>query len=403
MCFVASCPVFHVTDQLGKKLTDQSLLNYIQQALCATRRNSKDVQTCPGREVRPCHVSTGCHTALEMTVVDRPGLLSEVLAVLAELGCYVNAAAAWTHNKRAACIIYVEDEAKRGLITDSARLAHIQEQLQNVVEAHHREGEKRSVRLTTSAGSRTTHTDRRLHQLMSEDEDYEMCGSCGSSFHDRRSEDFNGKSCGCTHITIENCKEKGYSVVNIRSSDRPKLLFDTVCTLTDLEYDVFHATVSSKCSIAVQEYYVRRKDGRTLNSENERRRVAQCLSAAVERRASEGLRLDISANNKIGLLSDITRVFREYGLSVSSAEIGTKGERAEGRFYVTGASGHKISPETLESVKQDIDGTVKVISKPSSARSRSELGERSSLFCLRSILWSHLGRLSNNSGSGVQS
>ncbi|PWA42580.1 hypothetical protein CTI12_AA543360 [Artemisia annua] len=30
------------------------------------------------------------------------------------------------------------------------------------------------------------------------------------------------------------------------SPDRPNLLFDTVCTLTDLQYVVFHATVSSK-------------------------------------------------------------------------------------------------------------------------------------------------------------
>ena len=55
-----------------------------------------------------------------------------------------------------------------------------------------------------------------------------------------------------TEVSIESCKEKGYSVVSVRSRDRPKLLFDTVCTLTDMEYVVFHAAISSHGSLAFQ-------------------------------------------------------------------------------------------------------------------------------------------------------
>ncbi|KAL9270928.1 ACT domain-containing protein [Drosera capensis] len=409
--------VFHVTDRLGNKLMDKSLLEYIQQALCATRRNLKDVQACPGREVRPSYVPTGHQTALEMTIMDRPGLLSEVSATLAKLRCHVNAGVVWTHHARAACIFYVEDRLSGGPIIDLARQAYIQEQLQSVVEAYHQEGEKRSVRVSTPAGS-LTHTERRLHQLMSDDKDYEMCSSCGSIFHNGWSNDSHGKNCDCTHINIEYCEEKRYAVVNIRSRDRPKLLFDTVCTLTDLDFEVFHAAVSSRNSIAFQEYYVRPKDGCTFISETERKRIAQCLSAAVERRASQGLRLDISAKNRVGLLSDVTRVFCKYGLSVSRAEIGTKGERAVGSFFVTDARGYKIKPETLESMKQEIDGTVQVISTPSSVSSRSPLiigrksahglDDRPGLLGLGSLLWSHLGQrfrttlvLSDSGGAGA--
>ena len=37
----------------------------------------------------------------------------------------------------------------------------------------------------------------------------------------------------------------------------------------------------------IQEYYIRHMDGCTVNSEAERRRVIQCLKAAIERRVSE--------------------------------------------------------------------------------------------------------------------
>ena len=47
-------------------------------------------------------------------------------------------------------------------------------------------------------------------------------------------------------VTLDNCLERRYSVVNVQCEDRPKLLFDIVWTLTDLEYVVFHATIDSQ-------------------------------------------------------------------------------------------------------------------------------------------------------------
>lgn len=396
--------VFHVTDQLGNKLTDESLLLYIQQALCASRRAGITKEYL-GREGRLLQVSTE-HTALEMTGTDRPGLLSEISAVLAELGCQVTAAVVWTHNTRAATIIYVEDEVKGGPITDPTRLAHIEEQLKNVVEAHHGSGERRSVRLTAPAASRM-HTERRLHQLMAADEDYEECSYCGS---DDEVEDGNGwkynsrhkKDCCGIKVSIEGCKEKDYSVVNITSRDRPKLLFDTVCTLTDMHYVVFHAAVGSKGSIAVQEYFIRHQQGFTLDTETERHKVEQCLTAAIQRRVSHGLRLDVCTQNRLGLLSDITRVFRENGLSISRAEIGTRGERAVGSFYVTDASGHDLNPNTVELVRQEIGGTILVVNNssdwPAASSSVSRGAQERAKFSLGSLLWSQLERISSNFG-----
>ncbi|XP_075514825.1 ACT domain-containing protein ACR1-like isoform X1 [Primulina tabacum] len=392
--------VFHVTDQKGGKITDQSVRYRIHEGICASRRVSRPQQLRIGQ------------TALEMTGIDRPGLMSEMSAALAELGCDVSSAMAWTHNNRAACIIYVDD--KGGPITDPSRVAQVQAQLENVVEAHHYNNERRSVRLTVPAMCQT-HTERRLHQLMAADRDYEECCSCCRSGNDDDDDDvdqvyqYEGKTkkeCEGTHVKIDKCKENGYSAVTIRCRDRPKLLYDTLCTLTDLHYVVFHATMSSNEAIAfqfLQEYYIRHENGCTLDSEAERLRVTQCLVAATERRNSHGLRLDICVRNRTGWLSDVTRVFRESGLSITRAEIGTRGENAVGTFYVKDISGQKVNPETLEMVTQEIGGSI-VVSNTSSESSpeatspettRSNTG-RTQQFSLGNFLREQLERLSSN-------
>lgn len=59
------------------------------------------------------------------------------------------------------------------------------------------------------------------------------------------------------------CSDRNYWLVNIECKDRNKLLFDTVCTLADLNYDVFHATIDSVNGRAIQEYYIRSRQGCT--------------------------------------------------------------------------------------------------------------------------------------------
>ncbi|KAH9288257.1 hypothetical protein KI387_032374, partial [Taxus chinensis] len=118
-------------------------------------------------------------------------------------------------------------------------------------------------------------------------------------------------------VTVQNGVEKGYSVINIKSKDRPKLLFDMICTLTDMQYVVIHGSVDSDELDAFQEYYIRHMDGCPVNSEAERQRIIHCLEAAIERRISEGMRLELCICDQVGLLSDVTRIFRENGLSVT--------------------------------------------------------------------------------------
>ncbi|KAD2804039.1 hypothetical protein E3N88_37416 [Mikania micrantha] len=292
--------VFHVTDQYGNKLSEDIVTDHIMQSLgrrgCSFRslRGSVGVQYASE------------NTTIELTGRDRPGLLSEVFAVLTDLKCNVVAAEIWTHNSRMASIVYITDDETGLPIDDQDRLEKIKQLLQYVLKG---DLDRRGAQTAVSVGF--THTQRRLHQLMYADRDYDT---------DEHAITSKGTSGYKPLVTVENCVERGYTVVNLRCPDRPKLLFDTVCTLTDMQYVVFHATITAEGPEAFQEFYIRHTDGCPINSEAERQRLIHCLEAAVKRRISEGLRLELCGEDRPGLLSDVTRIFRENGLSVTRAE-----------------------------------------------------------------------------------
>ncbi|KAL7221707.1 hypothetical protein ACSBR1_023617 [Camellia fascicularis] len=139
-----------------------------------------------------------------------------------------------------------------------------------------------------------------------------------------------------TQVTIDHCKERGYDVVNVRSIDHPKLLFDT-------------------------EYYIQHVDGCTLDSETKRRRVAQCLVAAMERRASH-VRIEVGC-----LHSKQAGTPNRYNKGISrkwaNHNKGRDGGRAVGSFYVTDASCQEVNTDTVEMVRREIGGTVSLVNK----------------------------------------
>ncbi|KAK1261603.1 hypothetical protein QJS04_geneDACA021176 [Acorus gramineus] len=315
--------VFHVTDENGEKLEDESLITYIEQTLCATSTDGSD-----GEEGL---------TVLELTGTDRPGLLSEVFAVLADLQCDVAEAKVWTRNGRIASLIRVRDGDSGSPIEDSVKIDRIEARLKNVLKGDH---DVRSSAARTAVSGGVTHAERRLHQMMFSDRDYERAAAAARP-----------------SVSVQNWVERGYSIVNVQCRDRRKLLFDIVCTLTDMEYVVFHATLDTDDDKqARMEFCIRHADGSPISSEAERQRVIQCLQAAIERRASEGVRLELCALDRQGLLSDVTRIFRENGLSVTRAEVSTAGDSARNVFYVTDAAGYPADPNSIEAVRQRIGG-----------------------------------------------
>ncbi|XXG43162.1 hypothetical protein AAC387_Pa01g3265 [Persea americana] len=325
--------VFHVTDQNGNKLTDESVIAYIEQSLATSKApESNDMKGL---------------TALELTGTDRQGLLSEVFAVLSDLQCVIVEAKVWTHNGRIASLIYLKDSDSGSAIQDSHKIDRIEGCLRNVLRGYN---DIRSAK-TALVSMAVTHTERRLHQMMFADRDYERSPTGAAGAPDGS-------------VSVQDWSEKGYSVVNVRCKDRPKLLFDVVCTLTDMQYVIFHATVDTEGDQAYQEFYIRHTDGSPINSEAERQRVIQCLQASIERRASQGVRLELCAADRPGLLAHVTRTFRENGLSISRAEVSTAGEAAVNVFYVTDAAGQPVDSKAIEDVRQRIGFSILEVKEP---------------------------------------
>ncbi|XP_055818734.1 ACT domain-containing protein ACR4-like [Solanum dulcamara] len=324
--------VFHVTDRYGKKLSGDNVADRIQQSLGQRGRSFRSLERSVGVQ------SAAEHTTIELTGRDRPGLLSEIFAVLADHKCNVVAAEVWTHNSRMASVVYITDEESRLAITDPDRLANIRKLMLYVLK-----GDRDRWGANTAVSVGSTHTGRRLHQMMYADRDYDKDDTACVSVDQRK-----------PLVTVERCADKGYTVVTLRCPDRPKLLFDAVCTLTDMQFVVYHATIIAEGPEAYQEYYIRHMDGYPISSEAERQRVIHCLEAAIKRRTSAGIRLELRGDDRIGLLSDVTRIFREYGLSVSRAEVMTSGSQAVNAFYVTDTSGGPVKTETIEAVRKEI-------------------------------------------------
>lgn len=124
----------------------------------------------------------------------------------------------------------------------------------------------------------------------------------------------------------------------------------------------------------------------------------------------QGLRIDICTENRAGLMRDVTRVFRENGLSISRVEIGTRGEKAEGSFYVMDSSGQDVNPEIVELVREETGGSIVAVHKspyriPKASSSTTTVQEdkrgidTGHRFSLGSLLWSQLERLSGSFGS----
>ena len=61
------------------------------------------------------------YTLIELTGTDRPGLLSEVSAVLTNLECNVVNSELWTQNERAAAVMQVTDTKSGLAISDAER------------------------------------------------------------------------------------------------------------------------------------------------------------------------------------------------------------------------------------------------------------------------------------------
>lgn len=84
----------------------------------------------------------------------------------------------------------------------------------------------------------------------------------------------------------------------------------------------------------------------------------------------QGFSFELCAKDRVGLLSEVTRVLRENGLSVTRAGVTTIGEKAKNFFYVRDASGNPVEMKTIERLREEIGQTMMLNVKkvPTSAK-----------------------------------
>ena len=79
-----------------------------------------------------------------------------------------------------------------------------------------------------------------------------------------------------------------------------------------------------------------------------------CTCSKLHNWALQGLELELCTDDRVGLLSDITRVFRKNNLSIKRALISTKGGKAKDTFYVTDVAGKPVDLKIIESMRREI-------------------------------------------------
>ncbi|CAI9755002.1 unnamed protein product [Fraxinus pennsylvanica] len=102
----------------------------------------------------------------------------------------------------------------------------------------------------------------------------------------------------------------------------------------------------------------------------------------------QGLSLELCAKDRVGLLSDVTRVLRENGLSVMRAGVTTVGDQAIHVFYVSDAAGNPVDMKTIEGLRQEIGNNMMLNVKkvPTNTKSLESSGWPKKSFLFGSLL-----------------
>lgn len=336
-------------------------------------------------------------TVVQLSGVDRPGLLADITRTVGESGCDVRSAAVWTSADRFAGVFSVTDKGRP--LADAARseaLAAILRPLVDVPapdESGQGEGAGGGAADATRAAAAVpgfvpgfvsvdrvrgdVHHDRRLHRLMLQDEaaawaasdeggkkggggaasaprpaapasPSDSASSPGTGArHPHAADDDHASPCAPpADVDVAFCARSGYWTASVNSRDRPKLLFDTLCTLADLDYDVFHASVDCKDGFAAQEYYVKPRAGAPEFDPRRAALLAHALDASIRRRFPPGVKVHVHSLDRYGCLAALARVLHAAGLAVTRATVRTyaaryagAGDGARHTFYVMRADG----------------------------------------------------------------
>jgi len=398
--------VFHVLDH-GRKVTSRDKVDKLAAMLTVNYEPDVSPVAVIGAGAPPETASSPkagkeWTTVFELAGQDRAGLLADVTQLLTCNGCDVRSAAVWTYRNRVAFVMSVMENGKP--MSKSTKLTRLHELLIKMM------GDKRGRAVVAVKNVKgEIHHDRRLHQRMLQEDQHEWARQLalhrsslpsmveervwaegdgeggGSALGTRRSsvdltrpsspppsdssqasttvpaldskENLRSTRYSKPTITVTDMPALGYWVATIKCKDRTKLLFDTVCTLADMRYDVYHATIDSNNGKAFQEYFLRPCLGDAIWDEMRAAQLRAMLEVAVERRFPQGLKVHVHSVNRFGLLASLSRVLFENRLSIRRAVVKTHdGNASAHTFYVMDASGAPPNRERVEQACHMIGG-----------------------------------------------
>mmetsp|Transcript_29833 Transcript_29833/g.63522 ORF Transcript_29833/g.63522 Transcript_29833/m.63522 type:complete len:694 (+) Transcript_29833:62-2143(+) len=302
---------------------------------------------------------------IEMLVKDEPGLLMRMSQVVTRCHMNIFDTLLWSHRGYAAVLFTVSvspgqqlmhlDELKRALehaIEEGSAGSHQQHSQQH---SQHQQGETPPdpphhhpdyhsfVQVECSLD--TIYVEKRFYRLkmkafqIIEEATAELARKRGGG----GGEEGNGRPLGASAVATsrsetpqearqaqggEECTsvrydaQTRYTNLYVHSRDRPQLLFDTVCTLSDLSVDVFHATIDTDSRFADMEFFVKSSSGSEIRSEAEMGAIEERLGRALKLGAPPHpggpvLCLQVAGSDYKGLLHRAAGKFFEAGLDIA--------------------------------------------------------------------------------------
>ncbi|KIY96854.1 hypothetical protein MNEG_11109 [Monoraphidium neglectum] len=352
-----------------------------------------------------------CSTVFELAGQDRKGLLADVLDLLTHNGCDVLSAAVWTSKRRVAFVVSVVEGAAP--VRDGGKIARLKQLLLQMMDA----GGNGLVEASVVKGLIHYERRLHQLMLKEEERDWARvkervlaaagilvpaaaCGTDGGGDAWRSGGGGGGsldggqqqqKRCqvtqgpevmcvtseppeapapaGCAdadgiplvspkysrpQVTIQHYAHMHYWLVTVRCKDRNKLLFDSVCTLSDLNYDVYHAAVDCEGEACVQLYYIRPRFGDFFWDAVKATKLRVMLESAIQRRFPKGLKVHVAQTHQ-HCLADLTRAWKEAGLWITRAKVRAFGENGH-TLYVMDANGQPPDPRKVQQACQNSGG-----------------------------------------------
>jgi hypothetical protein len=379
-------------------------------------------------------------TVVQLSGADRPGLLADVTRTVASAGCDVRSAAVWTSGERVAFVLSVTDAGRP--LAGAGRAESLAAVLRPLMDAGEGEGEEAAGagngdapppspsipgRVSVDRVRGDVHHDRRLHRLMLQDEAAAWAAAGGgvkaagggggrpsapraapASPSDSASSPKSGarraplpdddhvSPCAPpADVRVGFCARSGYWTVSVACRDRPKLLFDTLCTLADLDYDVFHASVDCRDGTAAQEYYVKPRAGAAEFDPARAALLAHALDASIRRRFPPGVKVHVHSLDRYGCLATLAGVLHAAGLAVARASVRTyaaRYARADGgarhTLYVTRPDGGAPARGEVEAACASAGGVLVGAGRAADAASTAAAGAGAFAYSFLERRWS---------------